>query len=303
MEMNGHPYLSERKRKRTTGVPRWVFAMTSSHQKQLERSILDFYLLIIGLDGKVVPQESPDFVVTSHTGRIGVEITEYHQPTYSGHNFSRTQVEAEWDRIRAAVVEYRESHTGLENLSVRLSFTNLRVPDVNQYRHFIGAIHNEINRVKPDLGDRFTTIRIDDQHSAVLRRYLKSIDVRVANCYMEWDWNHTFAWVGTSEDELVNILSRKLSLAPAEDIDELHLVMAGDGPTGGSYIGYLSPELLNGWAGLKSALDRSYYDIVAILNYQDTCIWQRRQGWSLIKHDRSGLAQVDIGGANLRDRA
>ena len=106
--------------------------MTSSHQKQLERSILDFYLHIAGLDGEVVAQESPDFVVTSRTRRIGVEITEYHQTKYSGHTFSRTQVEAEWDRIRAAVVEYRDSHTGLESLSVRLSFTELRVPNVNQ---------------------------------------------------------------------------------------------------------------------------------------------------------------------------
>ena len=258
--------------------------MTSSHQKQLERSILQFYLHIAGLHGEVVAQELPDFVVTIRGRRIGVEITEYHQPTYSGHKFSRTQVEREWDRIRAAVVEYRESHTGLEDLSVRLSFTNLRVPNSNQHHHLIRAIHNEIERVKPDLSDRFTTIRINDGHSAVLRRYLESIDVRVANSYLEWDWNHSFAWVGSSDNELANLLSAKLALAPAEDIAELHLVMAADGPTGGTYIGYLSPELLGSWAGLNAALDRSYDGLFAILNYEYTCIWRRGQGWSRIRH-------------------
>ena len=142
--------------------------------------------------------------------------------------------------------------------------------------------------MKPDLSAKFATIRINDHHPAVLRRYLKSIDVRVANCYMEWDWNHTFAWVGSSDDELVDILGAKLSLAPAEDLDELHLVMAADGPTGGAYIGYLCPELLNGWTRVRMALDRSSYEVVAIINYQDTCIWRRRQGWSLIEHDRPG---------------
>jgi hypothetical protein len=250
----------------------------------MERSILDFYLHIAGLDGEVVAQESPDFVVSNRSRRIGVEITEYHQPTYSGHKFSRTQVETEWDRIRAAVVEYRESHTGLEDLSVRLSFTDLRVPNANQHHHFIRAVHNEIERLKPDLSDRFTTIRINDGHSAVLRRYLDSIDVRIAKSYLEWEWNHSFAPVGSSDDELVNLLSAKLSLVPAEDIDEFHLVMAADGPTGGTYIGYLSPELLDSWAGLNAALDCSCYEVVAILNYEDTCIWRRSEGWSRIKH-------------------
>lgn len=48
------------------------------------------------------------------------------------------------------------------------------------------------------------------------------------------------------------------------------------------YIGYLSPELLDSWAGLNKALDRSDYNAVAILNYEETCIWRQGQGWSLI---------------------
>lgn len=259
--------------------------MTSFEQKQRERSVLDYYLRTIGLGGKVVAQERPDFVVTDRGRRIGVEITEYHQPTHSGHKFSRTQVEAEWEKIRAAVVEYRGSHTGLENLNVLLSFTDLIVPNEKQHYEFIRAIHKEIEGAKPDLSDRFMTIRIDDQHPAVLRRHLEKIDVRVANCYMEWDWNHMVASVGTSDDELISILGAKLGLQRAEEIDELHLVVAGDGPTGGTYIGYLSPKLLDSFASLNKALERSDYNVVAILNYEETCTWRPSQGWSLIKHN------------------
>jgi hypothetical protein len=155
---------------------------------------------------------------------------------------------------------------------------------VEQHHDFIQAIHDEIERVKPHLSDRFTTVWIDDRHPVVLRRYLRKIDVHLANCYMEWDWNHMAAWVGTSDDELVGILSPKLGLKRADETDELHLVVAGDGSAVGSYIGYLSPELLNGWSSVRAALGRSDYDVVAILNYQQSCIWLRCRGWLSVKH-------------------
>jgi hypothetical protein len=258
--------------------------MTSPEQKERERSVLNFYLRIAGLDGEVRDQESPDFVVTVGSRRIGVEITEYHQPTHSGGRFPRTQVEAEWDRINAAVEKYRATHSGLENLSVRLEFTNLRVPSVDKHHDFIQAIHHEIECVKSDLGDRRTTIRVDDRRPAVLCRYLKQIHVRVVRCCMEWDWNHSFGGVGTSDNELLSILSPKFSLKRAEDVDELHLVVAGDGRTVGTYIGYLDPGRLDSFNRLNAALDRSNYDVVAIVNYEETCMRRKYQGWSLFRH-------------------
>lgn len=258
--------------------------MTTSDQKQRERSILNVYLQMLGLEGDVKYQERPDFIVTSGDLSIGVEITEYHQPAYSDHRFSRTLVEAEWDRIRTAVVEYRKTHEGLENLTVLLSFIDLVVPRRSEHHEFIRAVHDEIKRVEFDLGDRFTTILIGDQHPAVLSRYLKRIDVRIANCYMEWDWNHMVASVGTSDDELADTLAPKLKLKRPEGIDELHLVVAGDGPTGGTYIGYLSPEWLESCTGLNETLYRSEFEVVAILNYDETCIWRHGRGWSNAEH-------------------
>lgn len=258
--------------------------MTSFDQKQRERSVLDFYLHIIGLKGDVAQQERPDFIVRAGKRRIGVEITEYHQPKNFGQQFSRTLVEAEWQKIRAAVVEYRKTNLGLENLSVLLTFTDLKVPDRNLHQEFIQAVHEEIERLKPSLGVRFKTIRIDKSYPEVLFLYLKKIDVRVARCYLEWDWNHMVSGVGTSDHELKCILDPKPRLKRPDGIDELHLVMSGDGPTGGTYIGYLSPERLNEFTGLNEALDQSDFRILAILNYEETCIWQQDKGWSQIVH-------------------
>ncbi len=45
--------------------------MTNFDQKERERSILDYYLRITGLGGKVVPQEYPDLVITDRGRRKG----------------------------------------------------------------------------------------------------------------------------------------------------------------------------------------------------------------------------------------
>lgn len=256
--------------------------MTTSDQKKRERSILNQYLPSVGLDGGiVVEQERPDFVITKCGRKVGVEITEYHQSNYSCQSYSRTQVEAEWYKFRSDVIEYREAHEGLEGLSVLLTFAELKVPNGNDRSDFIEAVHKEIERLKPDISDQFTQIRVNEKSPAILQRYLTKIDVRLVGCYMEWDWNHMVASVGTSDEELFNILYTKLALTRDEEIDELHLVLAGDGPTGGSYIGYLSPNILAGWGQLNAALDRSDYDLVIILNYGESCVWRRMQGWTL----------------------
>lgn len=254
--------------------------MTTAGQKQRERQILDLYLQVIGINGGVSPSESPDFIIEIGARKFGVEITEYHQPTYPNQNFSRTLVEADWQKLRESVVTYRGSHSGLENLSVLLSFTELSVPRRNQRQEFIQAVHQQIEHVKPQLTQRFLTIRIDQEQPDILKQHLRKIDVCLANCYLEWDWNHAVAAVGTSEDELIAILRNKLTASRPKDIDELHLIIAGDGPTGGSYIGYIHPELLQGWGILNNQLEQSIYDAIAILSYRDSCLWRRGSGWS-----------------------
>jgi len=248
-------------------------------KKARERSILEFYLKLVGLAGDIQARERPDFVVIAGAESIGVEITEYHQPRYPGSVFPRKVVEAEWERLRAAVVEYRKATSALDELSVLLSFVELAIPPSRQHLEFIEAVHAEIEGVRADLSERRTSIRIGAKHPPILRQYLSRIEVRMVGCYMEWDWNHMVAGVGTSDDELVGILQPKLGLKRPAGVNELHLVMAGDGPSGASYIGFLSREWLNTWDNLNSALDQSDYDFVAILNYEEGCRWQRSRGW------------------------
>lgn len=248
-------------------------------KKTRERSILEFYLKTVGIAGEIQMRERPDFIVIAGTKSIGVEITEYHQPQHPGDAYPRKVVEAEWEKLRAAVVAYRKTTSALNQLSVVLSFVDLSVPPSRQHLEFIQAVHAAIEGVRAGLSERRTLIRIRNDHPPILRKHLSRIDVREVGCYMEWDWNHMVAAVGTSDDELVGILQPKLGLKRPVGVSELHLVMAGDGSSGASYIGFLSPDWLNTWANLNAALGQTDYDFVAILNYEEGCRWQRSQGW------------------------
>ena len=103
----------------------------------------------MGLSGTIEEgQEPPDFLVRVGDRQIGVEITEYHQPAHSGNRFKRSQVEAEWAKLRESVVDYRRDHDGLENLSVLLTFTDLSVPGRKHHDEFIRAVHVEVSNVR-----------------------------------------------------------------------------------------------------------------------------------------------------------
>jgi hypothetical protein len=237
----------------------------------------------LALEGIVESPEppQPDFVVSSDGRRIGVEITEYHRPRIAEQPHPRTQVESEWGKLRSAVANYREHHSELDRLGVYLAFENLIVPPEHDHVAFVNAVAREIEKVLPTLtSDRPATIRLDHSHPKILSIYLTKIVLRRVRSYMPWNWNHSFAGVGTSDSELVQILGRKLSRVRPNSIDELHLVVAGDGPTGGSYIGLTKAEWLEGWPLLNQALGKSAYDVFAILGYEEASLWRRGFGWS-----------------------
>jgi hypothetical protein len=251
-------------------------SVTRPEQKQQEREILGRYLRTIGLKGEIEKgPEPPDFIVTVDGRRLGIEITEYHQPAPSRRSRSRRMVEAEWRKLRDAVLDYRETHTGLENLSVILRFVQLEVPGRKDHKGFIRAVHNEIERVRPELDRQAKVIHIGDRHPALLRQYLDGIVVGVVGSYLEWDWNLSFAGVGTSDEELTTLLASKLRLERPSGVDELQLVMAGDGPTAATCIGFLRQDLLKGWPNLNNTLEQSNFDAVTILHYRGICMWRR----------------------------
>jgi len=253
--------------------------VTRTRQKRAEQEILLRYARACSLPAGAYETESPDFVIEKDGRRIGVEITEYHQPAQNGNQFSRTQVEAEWNKLCDAVVVFREARKELDHVSVCLNFVDLRVPGSQEHAKFIQAIADLISQELNKLSRQYITLKIKDHHPDVLRNYLDGITIRVVSVYLEWDWNHNCAGVGTSEQELLELLAPKMKSPRSIDLDEHHLVIAGDSARAGGYIGYLHPNILNGWKDLSEVLEKGPYIVVAILNYDLICIWQKGEGW------------------------
>lgn len=252
--------------------------MTRPKQKERERLIVEAYLRERGIAAEVIPSEAPDFLVRGGKLALGIEVIEYHQPQLGVHRYSRSQVEAEWARIRAEAVRYRADHRDLDRLSVLLGFKALLVPSWREADQFVEAVHRQIQQVRSELSKAWTVIHIGDNHPEILRRYLARIDLRVAGAYLEWDWNHSFGGVGTSEEELLSILASKLRFRRPATLQVLHLLLFGFGSSVGSFIGLIEPERLSRWKQLDEALRESAFDEFAIIG-ERLLVWTR-DGWS-----------------------
>lgn len=93
-----------------------------------------------------------------------------------------------------------------------------------------------------------------------------------------WDSNISVGFVGTSEDELLSIILPKLERA-YQDCAKLHLALLGDGGSIASYIGFTNPDELSTYQRLNASIDASRFDVISILNGDETCVWERGLGW------------------------
>jgi hypothetical protein len=256
--------------------------MNREQEKKLgEKNILDRYLMINGPAGLIVYYERPDFIIIDGDRLIGIEITEYRQPTRRGDRFSRKEAEQGWELLKCEIYKYLEEHVDLRNLSVVLSFKNLAVPRQGEHRTFIKAIHDEISSQPAKAAANYTSIRITPGSPVILHKHLQELAVRRIESYGSWTWNHACGGVGTNDQELVTILRSKFALKRCKYIDELQLVLAGDDPMTSGYIGNLRVDPTIVWPVLTKELVKSPFDVVSILSYERMWQWRRDHGWYL----------------------
>lgn len=255
--------------------------MTRISQKEKERGILDAYFRAAETQYVIQEErEHPDFIVLAEGRRFGVEIIEYHVPQMENGGFTRRQVESGWERLREYVVEFRETHSEIDGLSVWLEFRSMRVPSTREVPGFVDAVAAEVAGLSSDVGpDEHHYHKVCSDSPAILQQYLSSIRIRVVSCYMEWDWNHSAGSVGTSDEEMLAVLEPKLSGYRAPDgIDSSHLVVAGWGGRMSEIISPLCVEQFAHFHGLNDALHKGPFDAVAILCFMNL-IWERGKGW------------------------
>lgn len=253
--------------------------MTREIQKRTERAILDLYIEMRGIAGAGVRPgpEPPDFLLKHGDELIGIEITEYHDPSPTISGYPRRVVEATWEALRQQVVAYREEHRELDGLSVMLDFRSLNVPPRRSHHAFIEAVAAVIAAAKDRITDHQVAISVTADHPQLLRDYLQRISVRRVSCYMEWDWNHMFAGIGTSEPELWANIGPKLTYRAPEGVTSSRLIVAG-GFRHSEIVAAWSTEQLNHFAQLNAYLHAGPFDEVAIVCMRPF-LWTRETGW------------------------
>lgn len=242
------------------------------------------YMDLVSLKGAVRDgDEPPDFFIRSQAGAIAVEVLEYHRPHRTAAGHTRREVESSWQALRDFVVAYRQSHPELDQLHVRLEFTGLLVPPKKEVAAFVEAVWDlimptvEAARAADDKGRK--KVMVGDGHPDVLRRYLAAIEVRICRAYLEWDWNRDFAGVGTSDSEMADVVSRKVTTyKPVEGVTQNVLIIVGWRGLLSEMIAPMGAWQFDGFLRLNAMLESGPFDRVAVLCTQDL-IWQRGGGW------------------------
>lgn len=257
--------------------------MTRDSQKQEERAVADQYLRLRGIIGTVEASEHPDFLVTTAGGILGLEVTAY------GHPVGR-EVESTWEGLLEFASTFRDGFPEINHLNVWLNFRLKYLPPRSQFPAFCEAVVVFLKRNKERATRSYLNIPVDPELDPLLARYVSKVTIRLGKIRMDWYWpSHSGGGVGTSDEELLAAVSKKLSTyqEPA-DVTESHLVVYGGGPGLSRIAAPWSTEQLEGFPLVNAALAAGPFEVVAVLDLRDF-LWTRGKGWStLAKVDEQG---------------
>ena len=261
--------------------------MTRQSQKDEERFYAETYMRLLAIDGSLIAGESPDFQIRCASETIGLEVTSYHE------GGRRREVEASWEKLLEYSARFREAHTDLNKISARFYLRAMlhpsprefamRLPSRREFEPFCVAVAKVLRRHAPCLSRTTKTIRLDKE-TPVLGRYLESIDARAVNSHAPWRWSaYNFGGVGTTDEELLVVIARKLPYRAPVGVDQSHLLIYG-GSQGLSRIAAPHLENLKRFDKVNSTLRDGPFDTVGILDLRNF-VWTRSDGWRPIGND------------------
>lgn len=185
-------------------------------------------LLSVGPD-LFVCGESPDFSIGFGAKRIGVEVTYFHSAAKGADGRPRRAVEEEWDHLQSEIMLEVDKVPELKDILGTLEFHALVVPIRRQHEQFVQELLSLSLRMVAT--DSLETTP-DKKDYPLLSRYVKKLTLERVGCYVTWEWDHTGAFVGCSEEELINTLTPKAvrtdSYLRKDKFDELWLLVVSE---------------------------------------------------------------------------
>jgi len=173
--------------------------------------------------------ESPDFSIGFDGKKIGVEVTYFHSSAEGADRRPRRAVEEEWDHLQSQIMSEVDKVTELKGIFGYLEFHALVVPMRRQHKQFVQEllilslhmIATNSLETKPDKKDY-----------PLLSHYVEKLTLERVGCYITWEWDHTAAFVGLSEEELIDTVAPKAvrtgNYLKKDNYDELWLMVVSE---------------------------------------------------------------------------
>lgn len=246
-------------------------------KKENERFYLDKFLALLGkVADEIHPEESPDFIVSIATKKIGIELTDFHSDLKGENGKPRRAIEEAWLLIQGTIMEEVEKCNKLKETFGFLSFKKLELPPKSKHKKFA----DELIKLSLEMIDSDYKEINPGGNYPLLNKYLEKFCLERAGCYITWKWNHNVSFVGFTEKRLINATKSKIEKVVKyreKNIDELWLLIVS-GHRLSQAMGLNLSYKLNTFDQLNNLLKHSGYNKIFIYQYMFDVIY-KWPGW------------------------
>lgn len=226
--------------------------------------------------------DPPDLVLfLDESLKIAIEMTEFHSNVTSPSGKPRRAIEENWNVLLKEIRQQRKNHPVLNCVSCVIFFKTLDLPKKKSYDQFVSDLISLLLEKENELTSTFK------EYSACfktgpLTEFVQKIIASKTRCnYIEWNWNHSAAAIGLSEEELKTAISSKvLTTFHRNRFKEVWLIIVS-GHEMSQAMGLPHIERLNEFRDVNAMLDKSQFDRSFLYEFMFDRILERERdsGW------------------------
>lgn len=255
--------------------------MTEQQQEE-EKFYLGHFLKVVGIEiqNKERGSDPPDFVLTTMSNRhIAIEVTEFHSGAKGADGRPRRAVEETWMRLSDAIERVRCRYEELRKMAGHLIFKKLILPSRKEQNRFVDELIEFTLKYSSEATNEWKEFSDFGAPFLLLEKYLRKIRLKPVDFYIDWDWNHSAAFIGLTEQELKTCIRDKCNVSRPTNIDENWLLVVSGWQLSQS-MGFPAVEELQQYTSVNTLLGNGPYDKVYIYTYMVNGIleWSREKG-------------------------
>lgn len=251
-------------------------------QEREEKFYLDKFIGALNISVAEIERgdDPPDFVVCVEDSRVAIEVTEFHSSAVGADKRPRRAIEEEWQAIGNVIVKRREECSELKRLACILFFRQLLLPPKRKHDQFVDELIAFLYLHRQEFSDQWKSLRNFPDDLPLLNKYLKELKIKKVEFDIEWNWNHSGAFVGLTEPELIRIIEPKIKLSRPPNVDASWLLVVSAEKMSQS-MGLPSIAEFQNFSSANKIIESGCYDKVFLYQYMFERVieWRRGCGW------------------------